>query len=278
MTLQAQERYATQQVRLQALADRMHHNLAETTDLDGLDKLIEALTRVLFHGDKIAVQSAQAAARAERQRHSDFDRAQQEKAQEMIVREKDLRTRAEADPRLQLVDLRGDGVLTLAEQGPPGGHTAAAGAPEAVADSADKHLIASPPLEAGHGSTPGIVMNKESEEAQDQRREQEQAERSEADTQGEALQTAGRGESDLRPPGEGDDGPAEKTEGAATSAELVAEHQQEQHDTERGAQGEEPHEGVETPGASNETLIVKQTPPIAKPGRKRGYQAKADRE
>lgn len=66
MSLEAMDRYAAQQERLRALADRMHHNLAPATDQDSLDGLLHVLGRVLFHGERIEVRTAQALAAAAR--------------------------------------------------------------------------------------------------------------------------------------------------------------------------------------------------------------------
>jgi hypothetical protein len=54
------DRYAAAQTRLTQLAERMHHNLAEQTDLDGLERLVAVLERVALSGDRVEVTTAQA--------------------------------------------------------------------------------------------------------------------------------------------------------------------------------------------------------------------------
>ncbi len=58
--LQRIDRYLSLRERGAAVLERMHPNLATCCDLDGLERLLDALARVALHGDRILVTPAQA--------------------------------------------------------------------------------------------------------------------------------------------------------------------------------------------------------------------------
>jgi hypothetical protein len=56
------ERFEVQKTRLQSIVGLMHHNHSIGCDVDGLEKLVDAVDRVVFRKERIAVTTAQGAA------------------------------------------------------------------------------------------------------------------------------------------------------------------------------------------------------------------------
>lgn len=73
------DRYLNLKERFGQAVERMHHGMAQSADLDGLEKLLRAFEGVALRGERVSVTSAQAQAAAGRRRGGPLQRTRGER-------------------------------------------------------------------------------------------------------------------------------------------------------------------------------------------------------
>lgn len=254
------ERYEGVKVRLVALSDRMHFNMSANTDLDGLDRLVDAIEKVALRGDRVGVTTAQAL--HHERKH------QQDVAQPVVTQDM-----PERDERLPPIVLGPGQAFNV---------TGAKDAPFPLPPDAQKAVREAPPVVADGN------LNRAAEFALSNQREVEEVREAPAPAVSvgsvTALQDDAQDAQRAAPPVVLHDEPA-----APFDAGLIETETEEKRpakpipeaDDKRVPPAVKAANPVVTDGKTrqaeaghSERLVIKQKPPVAKPGRGRGFKPK----